>query len=443
MQTWENTFNQLMDALMPQLVEGEAVTVTLVAEESEFTRFNQAKVRQTGSIENGSMSVTLLADGRSTTESITFTGEKAADWPLLMTALHTLRDELPQLPEDPYIVLPAGDDHSREVYDGELLEMAAIAPTLLPKMAGLDAVGLYAGGRCVRAYADSAGQRHWFATATFTLDYSLFTESGQAVKGTYAGRTWDDAAYTENLAAAQTLLGQMAQPPKQLERGQYRTYFAPAAVADLMSMLSWGGIGEASIRRGGSALGPLQRGEKTLSDKLHLLEDFSQGQVPRFNQYGELAPLTMPLIDGGQLQNTLVSARTAKEYGIPSTFAEGGEYLRSPTLTPGTLAESDILAALDTGLYVSNLHYLNWSDRPNGRITGMTRYACFWVENGKIIAPIEDLRFDESLYNFWGANLIDLTQETQFIPEVGSYGFRDLGGTLVPGMLVNNFAYTL
>jgi predicted Zn-dependent protease len=92
---------------------------------------------------------------------------------------------------------------------------------------------------------------------------------------------------------------------------------------------------------------------------------------------------------------------------------------------------------------VSNLHYLNWSDRPNGRITGMTRYACFWVEKGKIVAPIEDLRFDESLYNFWGTNLIDLTQELQFIPEVGSYGFRDLGGTLVPGMLVDNFAYTL
>lgn len=443
MQIWATTFNQLMDAVMPQLAAGESLKVGLVAEVSQFTRFNQAKVRQTGSIENGSMTLTLMGDGRSATESITFTGEKEADWPLLMAALATLRAELPQLPADPYIVLPEGNASSREVYDGELLAVGAIAPTLLPPMSGLDAVGLYAGGRCARAYADSAGQRHWFETETFTLDYSLFTASGQAVKGTYAGRTWDAAAYADNLVAATTLLKQMSQPPKQLKRGQYRTYFAPAAVADLLSMLSWGGIGEASIRRGGSALGPLQRGDKTLSAKVHLAEDFAQGQVPRFNQFGELAPLTLPLIEAGQLKNTLVSARTAKEYGIPSTFAEGGECLRSPTLSPGSLAESDILAALDTGLYVSNLHYLNWSDRPNGRITGMTRYACFWVENGKIVAPIENLRFDESLYNFWGENLVDLTQESQFIPEVGSYGFRDLGGTLVPGMLVNDFAYTL
>jgi predicted Zn-dependent protease len=443
MPTWETTFNQLMEALLPQLQSNESLTVELVAEASQFTRFNQAKVRQTGSIENGSVTLTLMGDERSATETVTFTGEKDVDWPLLMTALATLRQELPQLPPDPYLVLPAGEAQSREVYSGELLPNAAIAPTLLPPMAGLDAVGLYAGGHSARAYADSAGQRHWFETATFTLDYSPFTASGQAVKGTYAGRAWDDTAYTDNLAAAKTLLEQMSQPPKLVERGQYRTYFAPAAVADLLSMLSWGGIGEASVRRGGSALGPLQRGEKTLSDKVHLTEDFSQGQVPRFNQFGELAPLTLPLIAAGQLVNTLVSARTAKEYDIPSTFAEGGEYLRSPTLAPGQLADRDILAALDTGLYVSNLHYLNWSDRPNGRITGMTRYACFWVENGQIVAPIENLRFDESLYNFWGENLIDLTQSVKFIPEVGSYGYRDLGGTLVPGMLVDNFAYTL
>ena len=443
MQQWETTFNQLIDALLPQLQANEALTVELVAEESQFNRFNQAKVRQTGNIENGALTLTLMGNERSTTETVTFTGDKTVDWPLLLTALESLRAELPQLPTDPYLVLPEGDAQSREVYEGQLLTPDRVAPALMPPLQGLDAAGLYAGGRAARAYADSAGQRHWFETSTFTVDYSLFTPAGQAVKGTYAGREWEDAAYTDTLATSKTLLDQMAQPPKTVERGQYRTYFAPAAVAELMTMLSWGGIGEASIRRGGSALGALQRQEKPLSPHLHLTEDFTLGQVPRFNQYGELAPLTIPLITAGELVNTLVSARTAKEYGIPSTYAEGGEYLRSPALAPGTLADEDILAALDTGLYVSNLHYLNWSDRPKGRITGMTRYACFWVENGQIIAPIDNLRFDESLYNFWGTQLMALTQSVQFMPEVGSYGYRDLGGTLVPGMLVDNFAYTL
>ena len=440
---WEAVFNQLVDALLPQIQDTEQIKFTLVAEHSQFTRFNQAKARQTGTVRSGSLSLTLMDKGRTTSQSFPFTGEKDVDWPALMAALTELREELPQLPEDPYLVLPSGNASSRDVYSGKLLAPEQVVPALLPGLDGVDAAGLYAGGTSIRAYADSAGQRHWFETETFTLDYSLFTAAGQAVKGTYAGREWNAATYSDKLATSKRLLAQMEPPRKLLERGRYRTYLAPAAVSDLVSMLSWGGISEASIRRGGSALGPLRRGERTLSEKVHIAEDFTQGQVPRFNQYGELAPRILLLIQSGELVNTLVSARTAKEYGIESTSAEAGEYLRSPLLSPGQLPNDRVLEALDTGLYLSNLHYLNWSDRPNGRITGMTRYACFWVEQGRIVAPIENLRFDESLYNFWGSNLVDLTQATAIVPEVSSYGFRDLGGKTVPGMLVNDFAYTL
>lgn len=117
--------------------------------------------------------------------------------------------------------------------------------------------------------------------------------------------------------------------------------------------------------------------------------------------------------------------------------------MRSPEVATGNLAEADILKQLDTGLYLSNLHYLNWSDRTGGRITGMTRYACFWVENGEFIAPIENLRFDDSIYDFFGDNLENLTDFCEFIPDTGTYEKRSLGGIFAPGMLVNKFTFTL
>jgi predicted Zn-dependent protease len=117
--------------------------------------------------------------------------------------------------------------------------------------------------------------------------------------------------------------------------------------------------------------------------------------------------------------------------------------LRSPEIAAGNLAAADVLNGLERGLYLSNLHYLNWSDRPSGRITGMTRYACFWVENGEIVAPIENLRFDESLYRCLGENLMALTALQELIPEVGTYDHRSLGGTKVPGALIEAFTYTL
>lgn len=440
----EQTFNQLVETLLIKKAEGEYFTVRLNSEKSQFTRFNHAKVRQTGFVADASIELTLMADKRRSFRHFPFSGNWEIDWQIAYSALQELRDELPLLPIDPYLVLPSGTNTSREVHIGKLLTPEIVVTNILESVADLDFTGLYAGGVIIRAYGDSSGQKHWFATDSFTLDYSLFMESGQAVKGTFAGSNWDESAYLAKINDGKKQLAILSRPVKELPKGQYKTYFAPAAVADLLNMLSWGAISEADIQQGNSALGVLSRQEKQLSRKFNLQENFQLGLVPRFNELGEMAASELILIEQGNLINTLVNSRTAKEYNKPANNANSSETLRFPEISPGNLAFDDVLPSLDTGLYVSNLHYLNWSDRPSGRITGMTRYACFWVENGEIVAPIENLRFDESLYRFWGAeNLVDLTDFQEFIPEVGTYESRQLGGSLVPGMLVNDFTYTL
>lgn len=442
-QSWEATFTQLVERLRHELGSQMHFRLTLIGERSHFTRVNQAKVRQTGSVTDAELTLTLMHDHRISYRQIPLTGQVETDWRYLYSALVDVRAELPQLPADPYLILPSGTATTQAVYTGNLLSPEELLPVLLEPAQGTDLVGLYAGGKVMQGYADSAGQQHWFETTTFTWDYSLFAADGQAVKGTYAGSQWDTPSYQQKLQDSKTLLAQMAMPPKSIQRGAYRTYLAPSALAELIGMFSWGGISEAALQRGGSAFGPLRRGDKVLSPKFHLQENFSYGLVPRFNQMGEVAPMQLPLIQAGQLVNTLISSRTAKEYNLDSNCAEAGEYLRAPDISPGGLASDHILTALDTGLYVSNLHYLNWSDRPQGRITGMTRYACFWVEAGEIVAPIENLRFDESLYHCLGDGLIDLTETREFAPEVGTYDHRQLGGMWVPGALVEGFTYTL
>ncbi|MBW4686405.1 MAG: TldD/PmbA family protein [Komarekiella atlantica HA4396-MV6] len=439
----EVSFNQLIETLLLKTVEDEHFTVKLSSERSQFTRFNHAKVRQTGCVADGWIELTLMKNQRSSFRQFPFTGNWEVDWQLGYEALQELREELPLLPVDPYLVLPSGSNTSREVYPGKLLVAEAVVPTVLELVAELDFTGIYAGGVVVKGYGDSSGQKHWFVTDSFTLDYSLFTTSGQAVKGTFAGSDWNAAAYIAKIGEAKQQLEMLSRSAKELPRGHYKTYFAPAAVADLLMMLSWGAVSEADIQQGNSALAALWRQEKQLSPIFNLKENFQRGLVPRFNELGEMAAPELSVIEQGLLVNTLVNSRTAKEYQKIANGANGSETLRAPEISLGNLAFEQIIPSLNTGLYVSNLHYLNWSDRPTGRITGMTRYACFWVENGEIIAPIENLRFDESLYRFWGENLINLTNFQEFIPEVGTYDGRQLGGSLVPGILVEDFTYTL
>ena len=228
-----------------------------------------------------------------------------------------------------------------------------------------------------------------------------------------------------------------------IDPGKYRAYIAPAGVADIVDMFSWGGISESSLQQKDSALLKMRQEKINLSPCFTLTEDFSNGMVPRFNGNGEIAPETLPLIVKGSLKNTLVSTRTEKEYGVSSNFASNSEGLRSPIVSKGEIDEKEILSKIDNGVYLSNLHYLNWSDRLGGRITGMTRYACFYVENGEIVAPIENMRFDDTIYNIFGKELENSTNNLHLIPNVGTYDGRNLGGTYCPGILLNSFSLTL
>jgi predicted Zn-dependent protease len=434
-----NALQHLGQSLPATLHGGEQFTLHLQGEDSTFTRCNRGLVRQTGQVRDARYQLHLFAEGKTSWRSFAGSGDPERDLLRAQQMLTDLRAELAQLPIDPYAVLPSPARSSSSSQSGQMPpDIAAI----MAPAEGTDLAGLYAGGQAIRGYADSAGSLHWFSTATFTWDYSLFDEAGRAVKGTYAGRHWDGDAYRQQMATSRQQLQQLQRPFKNLDRGRYRTYLAPAAVADLVGMLSWGGVSEASLQQGQSALAGL-RTDRVLSPLFSLTEDFSSGVVPRFNNSGAIAPESLPIIDQGQLVNTLVSDRTAQEYGLVANGANDGESLRSPRVTAGDLAEADILARLDRGLYLSNLHYLNWSDRSTGRVTGMTRYACFWVEDGEIVAPISNLRFDDSLYDFWGDRLLAVTNFTAYIAAVDSYGGRSLGGSQVPGMLIDDFVYTL
>ena len=442
LEAWESSFNSLCDEVVAALKGDEQLSLEMGGESSHFMRLNNGKVRQSGTVTDGSVTLQLMHRDRTASASFPFTGDLEGDRAEALENLEYLRQDLSQLPEDPYLVLPQNLGNSRGEYRGKLLDPEDVADAILPSVKGVDFTGIYASGGVVRATGNSAGQRHWFATETFSLDYSAIAPSEKAVKATLAGKSWEQQQFEEQLQRSRQQLEVMDRQPHKVDPGKYRTYFAAAATAELVNMLSWGAVSEASMRQGSSALAKLREG-KSLSSKFTLVEDFRLGAVPRFNHAGEVTPEEVPIVVEGELRHTLVSTRTAKEYGVRSNAASAGEGLRSPRVATGTLAQGDIFKTLDRGLYLSNLHYLNWSDRTGGRITGMTRYACFWVENGEIQAPIQDLRFDESLYSFWGDSLVDLTEMAEFVPEVGTYERRSLGGAMVPGMLVDDFSFTL
>ncbi len=448
MRELEARFDRACGLLFGELAAGEALAVDFTGESSRFMRFTACRVRQIGAVLQAGVRLTYYRDGRTISSAFEMSGDEGLDAERAAAALSGARREAPLLPEDPYQVLPAASGSSREEFPGRLpdpdgIPHEVLGPGEVVTCAGADYVGIHSQGAVCRGAANSRGTRHWFATETFSVDYSAWLPNGKALKSAYAGREWDRAEYARRLQSARPRLEALSKPERTILPGKYRVYVAPDALAEFVPFLSWNGLGERCMREGESGWLALREGRRTMSPRFRLSQDFNLGTEPRFNEIGEVAPSTLVLIEGGKLAATVVSARSAKQYGVPSTAAPEDERVRSPAIDPGNLDEEKAIEAIGTGLYLSNLHYLNWSDNDSGRITGMTRFASFWVEGGRIASPIRDMRFDESIYHLFGDKLLDLSRQRSLVPDTGTYFRRSLGGALLPGLLVEDFAFTL
>ena len=439
----ESFFKNLSNNILSNLKSGEDLMINFWGENSHFSRFNQSKIRQNGFVSDMTLSINLITNQRTCSISFSLSNNIESDLKKSLAYLNILRKDIEKLPEDPFIVYPQGGQSSTHNNTGDLLPVQDVVEILSPTIKNVDLAGIWASGDLFVGYANSKGLLHWFSTESFSFDYSLITESEKMVKDTFAGTHFKLDEYNALMNSSINQLKMLEKNPIKVNPGDYRTYIAPAGVSDLISMFSWNGLSEGAIRRGQSAFLKMKKEEQSLSPCFSLNEDFSTGLTPMFNDDGELAPKKLPLINNGMLKNTLINSRTAKEYNIESNFAGGWEGLRAPVMNIGDLDENNISKEIETGVFLNNLHYLNWSDNIGGRITGMTRYACFWVENGEIVAPIENMRFDDTIYNIFGKNLESVSNKAQFIPDTGTYSGRSFGGTNCPGILLNSFSLTL
>ncbi|MBA2922123.1 TldD/PmbA family protein [Pseudomonas sp. P7] len=437
-----NTFKALVEWLKQAITEKEQFHLSYAAEASEFVRFNHAKVRQAGQVQQASLNLKLINDGRHADLAITLAGTPELDRQRLADGLQQLRETLPLLPHDPYLLLNHDAWHSHNEQAQPLPDLALVLEDISQATDGVDLVGIYAAGPISRGFASSDGAFGWHQANSFNFDFSLFHANGEAVKANYAGHTWDSAEFARRLEQARNQLEFLGRPLHTLAPGQYRAYLAPAALEEIISIITWGGFSAQAIASKGSSLQKLYAGEQHLSPLVTVNEHVSGSLSQAFSSEGYPRG-DVTLINAGKAEGQLVNSRSAAEYGLSTNGASSDESPSALQMAAGSLAEADILKQLGTGLYISNLWYLNYSDLPAARLTGMTRFATFWVEDGEIKAPVSTMRFDDSVYSLLGSQLEALTAERELLLSASTYGQRNTASNLLPGALVKRLTLTL
>ena len=437
----KSQFFDLADALCRELRRDEALLCHMSAERSAFVRFNEALVRQAGTVEQRYFSIRLIGTQRQASANIALAGN-ADDFDRARAALERVRAVLTQLPEDPWLLIAEAPHSTSTERRGRIPRAEDVVERVTSCAKGMDFVGFYAGGTIYRGFANSYGQRNWHEVETFNFDWSVHLHADRAVKDGYAGFDWNASEFEARLNGSAERLQLLKTPPVTLQPGEYRAYLAPRALEEVTSLLQLDAFSARARATRQSPLLRLEHGEH-LSAKVTLTENSECGIAPQFQQDGFIRPPKVALIANGRLAESLVSPRSAKEYGLQTNGANARESPESFDLAPGDLATHDVLAALGTGLYVGNLWYLNFSDRPAARMTGMTRFATFWVEGGRIVAPVNPLRFDDTIYRMLGEKRVDFTRERELLLSTSTYDERSTASSHLPGALLESLRFTL
>ncbi|MFT3804705.1 MAG: metallopeptidase TldD-related protein [Burkholderiaceae bacterium] len=432
------------------LASGVALYAYWQGERSDFVRFNHGRVRQAGTVARQAVRLRLVDGQRSVVLAQTLGGRAAADAARLDAALAAMTDALRDAHDDPYLLLDTEAGNSRFVEDARLPAPADLVPVVeraVRQAAGADLVGFYMAGPMACGLLSSLGHCHYHESASWSFDFSLYSPlpalRDKAVKSSVAGVDWDEAALVDAVAAAARQVPILARPARRLAPGSYRALLSPQAGADLLAMFAWGGFSARELATGQSPLARLRDGRVRLDPRLQVREAPAEARVPRFQDSGFLRPDSLPLIEGGRFGQPLVSARSAREFGMAGNGAGDAEMPEAMRMSPGDLDPAAAWQALGTGLSVGNLWYLNFSDRDACRVTGMTRFATLWVEDGEPVAPVEPMRFDDSLFDLFGERLEALGADSVWLPDTSSDDWRGFGGCSAPMLLLGAMSFTL
>jgi len=116
----KSMFYDLADFAKTKIEGGEEFTAWLSGETSEFCRLNGAKIRQAGTVQQGGLSLRLIKGQKNAEGYVSLSLVKAEDQERVASLIKTLRDQLAELPDDPYLMYSTDVRSTETVHENKL-----------------------------------------------------------------------------------------------------------------------------------------------------------------------------------------------------------------------------------------------------------------------------------------------------------------------------------
>jgi PmbA protein len=430
--------------------EGDEAEAVVQAERSGFARFAASEVHQPTLVEDATLSLRVVRDGRVGVAATNDVGDEglrrlarraaeSADSAPAEESFPGLADPLP---------LPAAGGYDEDLAALEPDDQARLAGAAI-EASPYPAYGYVTSGVTSVAVASSRGVS---ARQELTDATALVLAAGEAVSGWAERTSW--RAGDLDPAAVGREAGETAartRGARGLEPGRYAAVLERYAVAELLLYFSLDSLNGLGLLEERSYLAG-RLGERVFDPRVSIADDaLDPAGLPKAFDFEGVPKRRVELVAGGVARGVVWDRETAARAGngqVSTGHAstplerEWGPQALALSIAGGEAESTEELAALvGDGVFVTRLHYLGVVDPREGVITGMTRDGTFRIRSGRVAEPLVNLRFTVSVPELL-REVPGLTRTPLVVNTNDFYGARYPFGVLAPALATAAFNVT-
>ena len=429
-----------------ELVAGRAdALVTCGQGRDDLTRFANSRIHQNMASDDDHVRLRVVVDGgriaQASTTRLDADGlERLVEQTIAAARLCPADPEFPGLADpaalaevdhwDGATAAASPDARAAVVSDfvgaGPQLESAGYCSTDSDVHVMASTSGIRCASRSTRAQVDGI-HRAASASGPPTDGYGQITSSRL---GDLDGRRVGEVAAAKATAGAS---------PVDLDPGTYEVVLEPKAVAALLLFPAWLGFNGKAHAEGTSFA---HLGEQQFDEQIDLWDDGTDPRALGRPYDAEGTPKRrVDLVRAGVTVGLVHDRRSAQLAGEESTGSsigsEGfGGYPGDLFLAPGDRSREELIAGMERGLLVTDFWYNRILDPKTQVITGLTRNGLFLVEHGEVVAPVQNLRFTQSVVAALGpGHVLGVGDDAELVSNEG-------GVVHVPSLRLAAFAFT-
>jgi PmbA protein len=420
---------------------GDTTEAVLEGERLTLTRFAESKISDNIDREETILYIRTVKDNKMgviATGDISDYGIKSA-----VIDCEMMLDYMP--PDEKFVSFPQPDE--KELKEDFIIkgtsdfgpEQRAKAVKLISgvgRKGGLKASGAFRIEENRLAVANSNNVRRFFKGNHAQLSMTLAGRDGNS-GWAMAHKADASEINVSALAKRATEKAVKSRNPISVPDGQYTVILEPAAVGQLLLLLSFMGFGCKTLYQHRSFMAG-KIGEKIAGDNFSVYEDptIDRFNYRPFDYEGVTRKKTGLIVEGaasGVVYNSYYAnlMETQSTGNALSATNSYGPYPKTMSVTAGDSSIDEMIKSTKKGILITHFWYLNFLNPMQTMVTGTTKDGTFLIEDGQVKSAIKNMRTNQSILEAF-SNIESITGDRIIYPQYSVL-------MQVPGMKIKNF----